>query len=226
MTPVIDRPPVIAIDGPSASGKGTVAAEVARRLEFHFLDSGALYRLVALATLNAGKNLDSELEVSRIALNLNVEFFGETVRLDGKDVTQAIRSEAAGAAASRVATIPGVRQALLERQRAFREPPGLVADGRDMGTVVFPDATLKIYLTASAEERARRRYKQLINKGLSANMAVLLQDIHERDSRDSKRAVAPLQRGPDAIPVDTTGMAVDEVVELVIARFAEAQKVP
>ena len=226
MTPVIDRPPVIAIDGPSASGKGTVAAEVARRLEFHFLDSGALYRLVALATLNAGKNLDSELEVSRIALNLNVEFFGETVRLDGKDVTQAIRSEAAGAAASRVATIPGVRQALLERQRAFREPPGLVADGRDMGTVVFPDATLKIYLTASAEERARRRYKQLINKGLSANMAVLLQDIHERDSRDSMRAVAPLQRGPDAIPVDTTGMAVDEVVELVIARFAEAQKVP
>lgn len=226
MSPVLDKPPVIAIDGPSASGKGTVAAEVARRLEFHFLDSGALYRLVALATLNAGQNLDSELEISRIALNLNVEFSGEIVRLDGKDVTQAIRSEAMSAASSRVATFPGVRQALLERQRAFRKPPGLVADGRDMGTVVFPDATLKIFLTASAEERARRRYKQLINKGLSANMAVLLQDIHERDLRDSKRAVAPLQRGPDAIPVDTTGMAVDEVVELVIARFAEAQKVP
>jgi cytidylate kinase len=226
MSAVLNKPPVIAIDGPSASGKGTVAAEVARRLEFHFLDSGALYRLVALATLNAGQNLDSELEISRIAMNLNAQFSGETVRLDGKDVTQAIRSEEMSAASSRVATFPGVRQALLERQRAFRKPPGLVADGRDMGTVVFPDATLKIFLTASAEERARRRYKQLISKGLSANMAVLLQDIHERDSRDSKRAVAPLQRDPDAIPVDTTGMAVDEVVELVIARFAEAQKVP
>ena len=226
MSPILDKPPVIAIDGPSASGKGTVAAAVAQRLNFHFLDSGALYRLVGLAAMNAGQNLDSELEISRIALKLNANFSGDIVYLDGKDATLAIRSEAVSAAASRVAALPGVRQALLERQRAFRKPPGLVADGRDMGTVVFPDATLKVFLTASAEERARRRYKQLIDKGLSANMAVLLQDIHERDSRDSKRAVAPLQRGPDAIPVDTTGMAVDEVVELVVARFAEAQKVP
>jgi len=226
MSQIPDKVPVIAIDGPSASGKGTVAAAVAKRLNFHFLDSGALYRLVALAALNAGINLDSELEISRIALNLNAEFTVDSIRLDGADVTLAIRAEAVSAAASRVAAIPAVRQALLERQRAYRKAPGLVADGRDMGSVVFPDATLKVFLTASAEERARRRYKQLIDKGLSASITLLLQDIHERDSRDSKRAVAPLQKDPDAVPIDTTGMSVDKVVELVIARFAEAQKVP
>lgn len=219
-------PPVIAIDGPSASGKGTVAQLTARHLGFHFLDSGALYRLVALAALDAEINLDDESRVSDIALKLNVRFTDNTIQMGGWDVSLAIRAERIGEAASRVAALPGVRQALLQRQRAYRRPPGLVADGRDMGSVVFPDAVLKVFLTATPEERAQRRYKQLMEKGLSANMAVLLQDIRERDTRDSARSVAPLEKAPDAVHIDTTGMTVDAVVAEVLARFSAAQRAP
>jgi len=218
-------PPVIAIDGPSASGKGTVAQLVARRLGFHYLDSGALYRLVALAALGAGINLEDELRVSDITLNINVNFNG-VVRLDGKDVSDAIRDEMIGAAASRVAALPQVRQALLARQRAFRRPPGLVADGRDMGSVVFPDAELKIFLTATPEARAERRHKQLMEKGMSANMNALLQDIRDRDARDSARAVAPLRKCADAIYLDTTALTVDAVVAEVMAHYRTAPKAP
>jgi cytidylate kinase len=219
-------PPVIAIDGPSASGKGTVAQLVARRLGFHFLDSGMLYRLVALAALDAGVDVDDDLSVSDIALKLKVTFKHDLIELDGWDVSLAIRAERVGEAASRVAALPGVRRALLQRQRAYRKRPGLVADGRDMGSVVFPDAVLKVFLTASPEERAQRRYKQLMEKGLSANMAVLLKDIRERDARDSARAVAPLKKAPDAVQIDTTSMTVDAVVAEVLARFSAAQRAP
>lgn len=218
-------PPVIAIDGPSASGKGTVAQLVARRLGFHYLDSGALYRLVALAALGAGINLEDELRVSDIALNINVNF-NDVVRLDGKDVSDAIRDEMIGTAASRVAALPQVRQALLARQRAFRRPPGLVADGRDMGSVVFPDAELKIFLTATPEARAERRHKQLMEKGMSASMNALLQDIRDRDARDSARAVAPLQKCADAIYLDTTALTVEAVVAEVMAHYRTAPKAP
>jgi len=219
-------PPVIAIDGPSASGKGTVAQLAARHLHFHFLDSGALYRLVALAALDAGANLDDDLRISDIAMKLNVTFADKAIYLDGWEVSLAIRAERVGEAASRVATLRGVRRALLQRQRAYRRAPGLVADGRDMGSVVFPDAAVKVFLTATPEERARRRYKQLMEKGLSANMAVLLQDIRERDARDTARAVAPLERAPDAVLIDTTGMTVDAVVSEVLARYRAAQRAP
>lgn len=216
-------PPVIAIDGPSASGKGTVAQLVARRLGFHYLDSGALYRLVALAALGAGINLEDESRIIDIALNINVNFNG-VVRLDGKDVSAAIRDEMISAAASRVAALPQVRQALLARQRAFRRPPGLVADGRDMGSVVFPDAELKIFLTATPEARAQRRHKQLMEKGMSASMNALLQDIRDRDARDSARAVAPLQKCADAIYLDTTALTVDAVVAEVMAHYRTEQR--
>jgi len=218
-------PPVIAIDGPSASGKGTVAELVARGLGFHYLDSGALYRVVALAALEVGVNLEDELRISNIALNINVKF-NRGVRLDGKDVSDAIRDEMISSAASRVAALPQVRQALLARQRAFRRPPGLVADGRDMGSVVFPDAVLKIFLTATPEARADRRYKQLMGKGLSANMNTLLQDIRDRDARDSARAVAPLQKCADAIYLDTTALTVDAVVAEVMAHYGPALRAP
>jgi cytidylate kinase len=219
-----DNVPVIAIDGPSASGKGTVAQSVAAALGFHYLNSGALYRAVALAAINAGKNLENELEVSDIAMNLNAKFEGDIVSLEGVDVTDAIRAEAMSAAASSVAVLPGVRSALLRRQRAFRQPPGLVADGRDMGTVVFPDAMLKVYLTASVEERAARRHKQLMEKGMDANMTPLLQDIRARDARDAARAVAPLQRGADAVLIDTTRMAAAEAVAQVLALYKKASQ--
>lgn len=219
-------PPVIAIDGPSASGKGTVAREVSQVLKFHYLDSGALYRLVALAALEAGADLESESEVSSIALNIRANFEHGVVWLGVRDVTDSIRSEPVGAAASKVAALPKVRGALLGRQRAFRRPPGLVADGRDMGSVVFPDAVLKVLLTATPEERARRRYKQLMEKGMSANMALLLQDIHERDARDSARAVAPLQKCADAIEIDTTAMTVAEAVSKVLEQYAQALRAP
>lgn len=214
-------PPVIAIDGPSASGKGTVARLVARALSFHYLDSGALYRLVGLAAQGAGADLENELMISSIALNLKVIFKEEVIYLDGRDVTDAIRAEAVSHSASRVAALPAVRRALLERQRALRQPPGLVADGRDMGSVVFPDAALKIFLTASAEERAGRRYKQLMEKGMSASMNTLLQDISGRDARDSARAAAPLQKCVDAIQIDTTGMTVEVVVEQVLRLYRQ-----
>jgi cytidylate kinase len=216
--------PVIAIDGPSASGKGTIAAAVAQHLGFHYLDSGALYRIVGLVAGERRANLDSDSEISHIALNLNIKFNGEVVWVDGRDVSSLIRGEVAGAAASRVAALPGVRTALMILQRSFRQAPGLVADGRDMGSVVFPDARLKIYLTATPEERAQRRYKQLITKEVDASMPSLLQDIRDRDHRDSNRAAAPLLKCAEAIEFDTTGIVVDAVVAKVLQWYQEHQK--
>jgi len=216
--------PVIAIDGPSASGKGTIAAAVAQHLGFHYLDSGALYRIVGLVAGERRANLDSDSEISHIALNLNIKFNGEVVWVDGRDVSGLIRGEVAGAAASRVAALPGVRTALMTLQRSFRQAPGLVADGRDMGSVVFPDARLKIYLTATPEERAQRRYKQLITKEVDASMPSLLQDIRDRDHRDSNRAAAPLLKCAEAIEFDTTGIVVDAVVAKVLQWYQEHQK--
>lgn len=212
--------PVIAIDGPSASGKGTVAQLVAQRLGFHYLDSGALYRLVALAAERQSVALNDVPALAKIAATLPVEFIDGRIQLAGIDVTDAIRNETVGANASKVAAVPEVRVALLERQHAFQQPPGLVADGRDMGSVVFPQAVLKIYLTADAEERARRRYKQLIDKGNDANMAALLQDIRQRDQRDSTRAVAPLQKSSDAGLLDTTSMSISDAVTEILTRYA------
>jgi cytidylate kinase len=218
--------PVIAIDGPSASGKGTIAQLVAQRLGFHYLDSGALYRLVGLAARRAHISTCDEPRVAQLAATLDARFENGEVYLNQALVTDPLRSEEAGAAASEVAALPAVRQALLMRQRAYRRPPGLVADGRDMGSVVFPDAVLKIYLTADAGERAKRRYKQLIGKGMDANMAALLQDIRARDDRDSGRAVAPLQKSSDALLLDTTNLSIDDAVEEVVARYAAATRVP
>lgn len=211
---------MVAIDGPGGSGKGTVSRIIARNLNWHFLDSGALYRLLALAAEQRGVSLEDEATLAELAPQLAIRFDpaaqGDVaVYLDSQDVTDAIRSETAGNAASKVAALPAVRAALLERQRAFREPPGLVADGRDMGTVVFPDAIVKIFLTASAEERAKRRHKQLKEKGLNVNLANLLKEIEARDARDMSRSVAPLRPAPDAHLVDTTGLTIEEVVEQV-----------
>lgn len=216
--------PVIAIDGPSASGKGTIAAAVARHLGFHYLDSGALYRIVGLIAGERGANLDNDSEISSISLNLNIKFDDNKIWVDGREVSDLIRGEVAGAAASRVAALPGVRAALMTLQRGFRRAPGLVADGRDMGSVVFPDAGLKIYLTATPEERAQRRYNQLMEKGLGASMAALLQDIRDRDHRDSNRAVAPLLKCADAMEIDTTGIPVAAVVAKVLQLYQEHQK--
>lgn len=218
--------PVIAIDGPSASGKGTVAREVARRLGFHLLESGALYRAVAFAALEHGADLENASVIADIGRNLKVELSAGSVYMEGRDVTDALRSEEVSAAASRVAVHAALRAALLERQRAFRRPPGLVAEGRDMGSVVFPDAVLKIFLTASPEERAARRHKQLMEKGMGANMAALLQEIRERDARDAGRPVAPLQEAAGAVALDTTGVPVGEVVERVLALFEQACQAP
>ena len=211
--------PIIAIDGPSASGKGTVAQAVAQTLGFHYLDSGALYRIVGLAVVRAGGNLDNEIDVLSILLKINIKFEKTAVLLDAVNVADAIREEPISAAASKVGAHARVRLALLERQRAFREPPGLVADGRDMGSVVFPDSRLKIYLTASPGARAQRRYKQLIGKGLGANITALLQDIMLRDQRDSARAAAPLKKYPDAIEVDTTNLSVAQSIARVLALY-------
>ena len=212
---------MIAIDGPSASGKGTVAQGVTDVLGFHYLDSGALYRIVGLAVTRAGGNLDSEADVLSILLKISIRFEQALVLLDDADVSDAIREEAISAAASKVGAHARVRLALLERQREFRQAPGLVADGRDMGSVVFPDSVLKIYLTASPEARAERRYKQLIGKGFSANMTALLQDILLRDQRDSERAAAPLQKGADAIEVDTTNLSVAQSIAQVLAYYQQ-----
>jgi cytidylate kinase len=215
------RVPVIAIDGPSGSGKGTVARRVAAALGFHLLDSGALYRLVALAGARHGLAPDDQAAHAELARALDVEFGvdaagDERILLEGDDVTGAIRTERAGAEASRVAAMPPVRTALLVRQHGFARPPGLVADGRDMGTVVFPGAALKIYLTASAEERARRRHKQLKEKGLTVTIAGLSQEIRERDLRDSSRPVAPLRPADDAVILDSTGLTIEQVVDQVL----------
>lgn len=209
--------PVIAIDGPSGSGKGTISQIVADRLEYHYLDSGALYRLLALASENHGLSLDSESDLETLAEHLDVQFSADgNITLEGERVTEVIRTEDMGNRASQVAALSGVRAALLARQRSFREMPGLVADGRDMGTVVFPDAEVKIFLTASAEARAERRYKQLKEKGNSVNLAHLLEDIRERDERDSQRQASPLKPADDAIQLDTTNLSIDEVVDKVL----------
>lgn len=219
--------PVLAIDGPGGSGKGTVARLVARRLGWHMLDSGALYRLVGLAALERGIGLDDADAVAEVARRLDARFDpldGEEGRviLDGRDATAAIRTEAAGQAASRVAVIAAVRSALVERQRAFRRPPGLVADGRDMGSFIFPDARAKVFLTAAVEERARRRHNQLKQKGIDVSLAALSKDMAERDRRDAERSVAPLRPCPDARTLDSTGMSIDEVVSMVLRWVGEA----
>ena len=212
---------VITIDGPSGSGKGTVSRATAKELGWRLLDSGALYRLVALAGRQAALSLDAGSQLARLAEQIDLRFGSdllgeEVVWLDGKEVTDAIRTEQAGNDASKVAELPVVRAALLERQRRFAVPPGLVADGRDMGTVVFPHADVKIFLTASAEERVARRYKQLKEKGVTATLAGLSLEIAERDQRDSTRAASPLVASADAVLLDTTGMSVDAVVERVL----------
>ena len=214
---VIDVVPVIAIDGPSASGKGTVAARVAAVLGWHYLDSGALYRLTALSARRAAVPLADEPAVAAIAAALDVEFGENSIVLAGEEVGDAIRHEDISVGASQVAALPSVRDALLFRQRAFRRGPGLVADGRDMGSVVFPDAQTKVFLTASVEVRAQRRYKQLIEKGITANILPLLQDLRERDERDSQRSVAPLRQNEDAKLLDTTDMTIQQAVDQVLA---------
>ena len=214
--------PIVTIDGPSSSGKGTISRIVAARVGWHLLDSGALYRLVALgAALRNFDPDDVEQHVS-VARTMKVQFGSvgdgqEQVLLEGQDVTRKIRTEEAGAGASRVAVWPAVRAALTDRQRAFAQPPGLVADGRDMGTVIFPDAQLKVFLTASAEERAQRRHKQLIEKGSAASLAALSREIAERDQRDTTRQVAPLRPAPDAHLLDSTGLSIEAVVERVLS---------
>ncbi len=222
----MNRVPVLTIDGPSGSGKGTVSRAAARALGWGLLDSGALYRLVALAGKQAGIELTAGTALGEIALQFDIRFGSNTageemVWLDGKDVTRAIRTEQAGNDASKVASLPPVRAALLDRQRRFAQPPGLVADGRDMGTTVFPQADVKIFLTASAAERAARRHKQLKEKGVAANLAALSLEIAERDERDSKRSVSPLVASADAVLLDTTGMSVEAVVQDVLRHVRE-----
>lgn len=209
--------PVIAIDGPSASGKGTIARRVARSLGFAYLESGALYRLVALAARRKGISESDEAELAREAASLDVTFANDRTYLDGREVSDELYSEESGRGASAVAQLPGVRAALLDRQRAFRVAPGLVADGRDMGTVVFPDATLKIFLTASAATRAERRFRQLRERGQHADLADLVRELEARDRRDAEREHAPLRAAEDACILDTTGLGIDEVVEGVLA---------
>jgi cytidylate kinase len=208
--------PVIAVDGPGGSGKGTLARAVAEQLGWHLLDSGALYRIIGVVCLQQSVPLDDESAVAALASGLDIAFSGEQVMVNGVNLSDEIRTEDAGVVASQVAPFAAVRAAVLALQRSFRRPPGLVADGRDMGTVVFADANLKIFLDASASERAQRRYKQLKNKGLSVSLRGLLAQIQERDARDRGRAVAPLKPADDALIVDSTAMSIDAVLELVM----------
>jgi len=224
--------PVLTIDGPSGSGKGTIVQHVARKLGWHMLDSGALYRLVAFGSQNNQLSFENEDDIASYAANLDVEFKlvdvdsaqsdgGNTqelqIILEGKVVGPELRTETTGNAASKVAAMPKVREALLQRQRDFRQNPGLVADGRDMGTTIFSDAKAKVFLTASAEERAQRRYKQLKLKGIDGNLAALLKDINERDERDSQRSASPLKPADDAVQIDTSNLSIEQVVEQVLA---------
>ena len=219
--------PVITVDGPGGSGKGTLAGMLAARLGWHLLDSGALYRLLAFAAHSHGTDLTNEEILTNLAAHLDVQFIpadGDTeqqIILEGEDVSRAIRNETVGAGASKVAALPAVREALLGRQQVFRQAPGLVADGRDMGTVVFPDAPLKIFLTASPEIRAERRYRQLLEKGETANLTGLLDEINARDERDMNRSIAPLRPAEDAILIDSSHMSIENVLETV---QAEARK--
>ena len=218
---MLDRAPVIAIDGPAGAGKGTVAALVTERLGWHLLDSGALYRVVALAALRHDADLTHGDALAAIARNLDVTFRADAVMVDGLDETLAIRQAEVDAAASKVAASPQVRAALLAAQRDFRTPPGLVADGRDMGTVVFPDARLKVFLMASAEERARRRYRQLKESQPNVSLRTLFEAIEERDRRDSNRTASPLVPAPDALSIDSTAMSIGDVVTTVLALAEE-----
>ncbi|MDR0250003.1 MAG: (d)CMP kinase [Burkholderiales bacterium] len=209
--------PVVAIDGPAASGKGTLAAGLAAALGFHLLDSGVFYRMVGWKVLNSGVPLDDEAALARLAVELHPRFDGEEVWLDGREISRILRQQEVGTAASKVAALQGVRSALLYAQRMARRMPGLVADGRDMGTVVFPDAVCKIFITAGVEERAQRRHKQLIEKGLPSNISTLLQEIGERDTRDAERDVAPLKAAPGALEIDTTKLSAPTVLAQALA---------
>lgn len=218
---MINLPPVIAIDGPTASGKGTVAMRVAAQLGFHYLDSGALYRLVALASEKEGIAIEDPSALGRLASRMQIAFKDDMIFLNKEDVSEAIREEKIGTRASQLAIYPEVRNALLTLQRGFRQEPGLVADGRDMASRIFTDAVLKVYLTASVEARAERRYKQLIAKGISARMTVLLQVLQERDARDINRGIAPLQQVKGAHLLDTSNLSVNQAVEQVLSWYAE-----
>ena len=217
----ISNIPVIAIDGPSASGKGTVAQLVSENLGFQYLDSGSLYRLVALKAIRIGIDLNDEKALENIAQNLDVTFAGRKIQLGIEEVADLIRQEIYGNGASKIAAHSRLREALLDRQRAFRKGPGLVADGRDMCSVVFPDAALKVFLTATAEVRAKRRYKQLMEKGEGVNINTILNDIEERDRRDSVRVVAPLKQSKDSSFIDTTLLDITEVVNKILEQYSE-----
>lgn len=224
---MIGLAPVVAIDGPSGSGKGTVCSRLARQLGWHLLDSGALYRLLALAATRHGIALENEVALETLAANLDVQFVaaveglhGQRILLEGEEVGDELRTEQAGAGASQVAALPAVRSAMLQRQRDFRVAPGLVADGRDMGTVVFSDAPLKVFLTASAEERARRRYLQLKDRVPGVTLSSLLEEIRVRDERDTQRAVAPLKPAHDALLLDSTALSIEQVLERILAEVA------
>ena len=221
---------VLTIDGPGGAGKGTVCQLVAKQLGWHLLDSGALYRLTALAASKHGVALDNEDSVAVLAKHLDVQFIPQDeglvhTILEGEDVSTDIRTEQVGSMASKVASLPAVRQALLERQRDFAQAPGVVADGRDMGTVVFPDAPVKIYLTASAEERAKRRFLQLQEKGMDSDIEVILRDIQERDDRDMNREIAPLKPAVDSLVVESTNMSIDQVLDVVMTELKRANLV-
>jgi len=216
------KPPVIAIDGPSGSGKGTIASELASKLDFNYLDSGAIYRTLGIAVQKANVDFMNHAQIVEIYNKSDIAFESvkpHNVILNGKDVSMLIRSQMGSDVASKLGQIPEIRDILLEGQRAYRREPGLVADGRDMGTTVFPDASLKIFLTASVKERANRRYKQLITKGIDATLPDLLQDLKERDKRDTERAVSPLKPAEDAVTLDSTDLTIDEVVNQVLKLF-------
>lgn len=228
LPPIVEHAPVITIDGPGGSGKGTLCRLLADKLGWHLLDSGAIYRVLAIAAMHHDFSPEDEESLVALATDLDVGFVPKEetglthVILEGEDITVTIRTEQVGATASQIAALPRVREALLRRQRAFRDMPGLVADGRDMGTVVFPDAEAKVFLTASAEERARRRFLQLQEKGFDANMSTLTEEIRDRDERDTNRSVAPLKPAEDSLILDSTSLTIDEVLEQVL-RYAHSR---